>query len=582
MVYRVVIFIVSVFLLLGCSGGKHDARLEHVAGIVSDSPREALSCLDSIDYRSLSTRDRHYHDFLSLKARDKAYIVHESDSLILDLLKYYSSNRGMYPEVLYYGGRVYSDLGDYPTALRYFQNSLDLLPENTNRQQLRATALSQTGRLLNTLRLYDKAIPYIKESIRTDSILKNSLNRMFDIQLLGAIYLHDRKYNIADNCFKEARKIAAEASPADTSLMDMYLAAIKLKTGDMDSARIMIRPVIDKVNVLDRDNALAYGAEIYFKAGVPDTALIYARELIWKENSYNRGLGLQIALSPQLKEYIPSDSLYHYAGEYIRLSQNTLDRSMVQDALIQDSYYNYQLHERERANAEKEKQSIKNVLLLVLFILLILVAAVLYFKNKNKHNLLQLHEALDNLSLLRKWLTSDVVATDRMADNLGIKSGTTEDPVSGSSDNEKNNSRNVQDLRKRFRDELLELQRNSNSPAETSSDILSSEVYASIQNYISNDKIISDENPLWDEIEQTVIKSSPNFKYRLQLLTGGNLKPADYHLALLIKCGVTPTQMSRLIGRAKATISYRRDALCVKIFGERLGVKAIDDIIRLL
>lgn len=111
---------------------------------------------------------------------------------------------------------------------------------------------------------------------------------------------------------------------------------------------------------------------------------------------------------------------------------------------------------------------------------------------------------------------------------------------------------------------------------------LSSVVYSSIQNYILNEKIISDKNSLWDEIEETVIKSSPNFKYRLQLLIGENLKAADYHLALLIKCGVTPTQMSRLIGRAKATISYRRDALCVKIFGEKLGVKAIDDIIRLL
>lgn len=48
---------------------------------------------------------------------------HTSDSLILDVIDYYSSNddRNLYPEVLYYGGRVYSDLGDYPTSLSYFR-----------------------------------------------------------------------------------------------------------------------------------------------------------------------------------------------------------------------------------------------------------------------------------------------------------------------------------------------------------------------------------------------------------------------------------------------------------------------------
>ena len=57
-----------------------------------------------------------------------------TDSLIRTVLEYYEKHPGseQYPEALYYGGRVYSDLGDSPTALRYFQHALDALSGETN------------------------------------------------------------------------------------------------------------------------------------------------------------------------------------------------------------------------------------------------------------------------------------------------------------------------------------------------------------------------------------------------------------------------------------------------------------------
>ena len=159
MIYRIVIFIASIFLFLSCSKNKQDGRLTHISEIVSESPHEALYSLDSIDYMSLSNADKYFYDFLTIKAKDKAYIRHYSDSLFIRVHDYYSNSRTapLYPEVLYYGGRVYSDLGDYPTALNYFHLSLDYLPSNTTNQNLRNRVLSQTGRLLNSLRLFEDA-----------------------------------------------------------------------------------------------------------------------------------------------------------------------------------------------------------------------------------------------------------------------------------------------------------------------------------------------------------------------------------------------------------------------------------------
>ncbi|MDE6336364.1 MAG: tetratricopeptide repeat protein, partial [Muribaculaceae bacterium] len=85
------------------------------------------------------------------------------------MIKYYSShNKELHPEALYYGARVYSDLGDYPTALKYFQEALDHLPSDTKDIDLKSRILSQTGRLLNTLRLYQEAIPYVESTLELD------------------------------------------------------------------------------------------------------------------------------------------------------------------------------------------------------------------------------------------------------------------------------------------------------------------------------------------------------------------------------------------------------------------------------
>lgn len=128
-----------------CGRTSHDHRLERIWGYVSDKPKEAMAALDSIDVTSMSEADRAFYNLIGIKAKDKAYVLHTSDSLILTVIDHYSRHKedGLYAEALYYGGRVYSDLGDYPTGLHYFQEALDLLPENTPHLRLRGMSLAK-------------------------------------------------------------------------------------------------------------------------------------------------------------------------------------------------------------------------------------------------------------------------------------------------------------------------------------------------------------------------------------------------------------------------------------------------------
>lgn len=212
-------------ICLACSGP--DRRLAHAADIVDTIPRQALEILDTVDPSSLSTSDRHLRNLLIVKARDKAYLRHISDSLILDALDYYNNHgsKQLRAEALYYAGRVYSDLGDFPTALGYFQDALELLPDNKENLNLRGNVASQTGRLLNTLRLYSEAIPYVEESLRISRIEGDPYNIAYDAQLLGTIHMHLNDLDKAEKLFTDACVAGAILPDEDKLRLKTYLAA---------------------------------------------------------------------------------------------------------------------------------------------------------------------------------------------------------------------------------------------------------------------------------------------------------------------------------------------------------------------
>lgn len=200
MILRWLILTVAFVILESCSSHKTDHRLMEIAANVSDDPNHAMSRLDSICRDSLAEADSYFYDLLTIKARDKAYVIHTSDSLIRSVIEYYSHDKTnpLYPEALYYGGRVYSDMGDSPTALEYFHNALDVLPSETENLALRRTVLSQTGRLLNSLRLYRDAALYLRETLKLDSVLNDTLNEVYNLQLLGGIYLRAENLDSAE------------------------------------------------------------------------------------------------------------------------------------------------------------------------------------------------------------------------------------------------------------------------------------------------------------------------------------------------------------------------------------------------
>lgn len=200
----------SSILLVGCNSRSEHPINETLSRVEQLSDRYAIDAqiyLDSIDRSSLSLHDRHFYDFLKLKIKDKQHIKHTSDSLILALIDYASFNKDIhYAETLYYGGRVYSDLGDFPTALQYFQAALDALPNTQNTLLLKSNILSQTANRLSYLCMYKEAIPYMEECIDINRRLNDSINEVFNLQDIGFIYLSAEQYDKAEKYLIESLK----------------------------------------------------------------------------------------------------------------------------------------------------------------------------------------------------------------------------------------------------------------------------------------------------------------------------------------------------------------------------------------
>ncbi len=554
-------------LMVACAGEyKPDPALVTVAEIVEDHPQDALQALDTIDASRLGEADRHYYDLLTIKATDRAYIVHTSDSLILDVISYYESHphQQLYPEAVYYGGRVYSDLGDYPTSLQYFQQALDLIPSDDEHRHLRGKVLAQTGRLLENLRLYEQAIPYVDEALTLDSIEGIPFNLAYTHEQRGVLAMKTKDFETAKTHFVKAREWAKQVGDEHVADMEVELAAVAFRKGEIDEAKSIIDNCIDKVLDPYRNLALYYATDIYHQAGILDTAYIYAFELAHSDDRANRRSGYRHLLSDNLIGFSSPDSLRSYVSAY----QNEIDYYMSsrdsEQALVQNAYYNYKRKVQERDIADKKRKQAMLFGGVVCLIAIVLIIIVLLLKNRNKRTIIELRNTLDDLAALQSML------------NSSNKKGKVDQQ--SESDVERDN---IKSLREQLRSQLMALSEGHDEVA-IPQYIVESEEYALIQQSLSQGKSIPVNHEIWDGLERLLNENDDDLNMKLRLLTGGDLKQHELHTIYLIKCGVNPTQLTTLLAKTKGTISYRRRALCVKILGEELGPTVLDTIIRLM
>ncbi|MDE6096461.1 MAG: hypothetical protein K2G52_09765 [Muribaculaceae bacterium] len=666
-----IIISISIFLS-SCIDRHHNPQLERVSDLTETDPVVAIDSLKKINRETLDKENRHYYDFLSVKASDKAYIPHKSDTLIRSVVNYYSFDKDnpLYIESLYYAGRVYSDLGDKKLAFKYFRKALDLLPKKSGNLWLRSRLLSQSGRLLNSLHLFERARPYLREAININEIRKDTVNLSFNNQLLGSILMHDNRLDSAFIHIRKAYTLSENLSVPHKAFMRMYMAAVNINSGNVDSALYYIRPyTLDSIWLDEKSLALSYATEIYLKAGIPDTAYIYAKQLINTDDLLNKKTGYRLLLFSELESYIPRDSLKYYYKEYRYILDKYYNNRENDAAILQYTQYNYEFHERKRIWTEKindiliysgsilliiviieavvhvwQSSRIKKQQLILIKMLIVIKelksALRVYYSDNHKEsaqhvcpdntdilpsesyseeNICPLkpyssetndeatdneilnpenrHVSTDDISLSVDITTSGSVSANEdppVYVNTGyedkILSTDTEEPSHGSNLNNLENTlmstdiskkKTLDSLQKSMRSELLRLYDPEISIA-MEEQIRTSKEYEFLKEALRTGTVINEDNRFWTELRKVVCAAAPHFMERLSILTGNKLTSKDIQTALLIKCGISHSQMSVIFGRTKGTISQRKETLSKKMFGCKVDMKILEQIVRIL
>lgn len=544
------VIMVVCLCLVGCGGGTHDARLTAINDSTTVNPERAVAALDTIDVATLSDRDRHYYDLLTVKARDKAYITHTSDSLILSVIDYYRSHDSEHlPEALYYGGRVYSDLGDYPTALTYFQDALDVTPADDI--NLLGRLNSQTGRLLNAIRQYRLANPYLKESIRIDSIEKDTFGLAFNNQLLSSNYVGQCKYDSASYYIDNAVKYTQTLTALDKADISICLAAVEYHKGNHATAIDIIRSYINNASETFRWLALSYACDIYYDAQKYDSVYFYARQLCYAPLDQNQRFGYLYLQKPEVRKYLPGDSVDIFADKYYNAIKDYLHSHDAESTLWQSTRYNYNVHEKKRKEAEQSNLWLERTIYSISIILLLCICVIMFMKYRNTKNLVSLKEAQKEIQQLRNELEHTPMKKENMVE-----------------------------LREHLKEKLLNILSHTDSVRHIPADI--EQMSKSLFEHYNKNMFISESDPIWNRITEKINSQNPQFYKYIDILTLGKLNPGDMRILELIRCGITPTQMSHILGKAKGTISSRRASMSERMFDKSIGNTEFDFIIRSL
>nr|WP_303919378.1 tetratricopeptide repeat protein [Bacteroides intestinalis] len=546
-----------------------------MASIQPDSAIALLKTLeDNIKTEPESTQM--YYQLLCIKANDKAYIRHTSDSLILLVLHYYIEKRDErhLPEAYYYAGRVYRDLEDAPQALDYFEKAIDALPINEG-YQLKSKIYSQMGTLFLYQKTYDEALKMFKEAQKCDIALKDSANMVFNLRDIAdsyrcidqndsSIYYFQKAYNLAE----------VQGNQKLMAMVQNQMASLYSNLGKYDLARKLLQPSLDTLDIHSKSGIFSIASKLYHRMGYIDSASYYYNELlkcgtIYAKQTAHKGLAKIAILHDN-----PQKALLHL-NQYIQYTDFIHQITDTENVRRLNSLYNYQLREKENNRLKIENKEKQNLIIYIISIGLFIIASLFAYLQRNKRKKQLLKIQLKNLRQLK------------------------EEQYKKSSLFIEENKRKIEELEQKLQEadqtnhilrtqlkEQIELTLYTNKQAEieltrrkqSNSTLLESEIYKYIQKQLTtktNKKLLSNND--WKELEKVINNTYEGFSKNLRNYY--DLNEHEYSVCLLIKINIPPIDIAKLTNHSKEAITSTRRRLYEKVFGKKGSPKDWDEFI---
>ena len=366
-----------------------ECELEEIKKVGDREPFVALAKYDSLQGQigSASEYIRNKYALLGLRLRDKALLLHTSDSCIRRLVPYFEKKGTVREkqEVYYYAGSVYRDLKDTPRSLEYFLLSAECADKGEADSVLLRNCYSQLYGLFFNVQDYIHALEYA----RKECVTAEKVGILDDISLMHMANAYVR----VDSC-KEALMIARDVLEIDKkmspsvrnadllySLLYMFCSA-REKECAQECLNIIRQ---DNYGHENEGNRLLSMAEYYRCMGLTDSCIQCFQLAVDKGDTlcrYDASRNL-FYLCDRLGY---KDTAYKYASEYVDVSSNyDLGRRQELAATANNQYQYYkEKREEEQLREENEKIRMRQWISVLAIVVAVFLMSVILLYRKNK------------------------------------------------------------------------------------------------------------------------------------------------------------------------------------------------------
>ena len=372
--------LLSIVLLTACERHyDYPHELLSVDSLCEVCPDSALLCLKAISSQMEQSPEpvRRYYQLLTVRAADKAYIPHTSDSLILQVVDYYeqSGDPSLLPTAYYYAGRVYHDMKRFPDALPFFQKALTVLEMRPD-HRLMAKTNSQIGEILIDLNLEDQAMKYIDAARQNDILAGNVISLVYDLRDIANIYRTKQNYDNALQIYKEAYAKAQECNDiVMTRELEAQMADVYFILGDTLQAVSFIRKSLQHVSQSDTICIYSIATDIYIGIGKLDSAEMFAKKLLLQQSNLAREYA-SLSMTRIAHERGSTSSLYTNMKMYKAYNDSVIAEKNADAIAKLLVMYDYNKKEEDIRELEKQNEVKNRWIALALLLAVVLIIGI--------------------------------------------------------------------------------------------------------------------------------------------------------------------------------------------------------------
>ena len=398
-----------------------ECELEEIKKVGDREPFVALAQYDSLQGQigSASEYIRNKYALLGLRLRDKALLLHTSDSCIRRLVPYFEKKGTVREkqEVYYYAGSVYRDLKDTPRSLEYFLLSTEFTQNDNIDSLMLRNSYSQLHNLYLSVQDYSNALLAAEK----ECDISSRLGILDDVSRMHLANAHFRLNNekIAYKLMGEVLQIEASAEENRNFgvLSDLLYSYSYLK--DKEKAGICFNLLSD-YEPLPSANYLAL-AKYYILVGESDSCVQCFKHVLSSDD-----LEAKYDASNQLFQYFmgkgDKEQALHYAALFNEISAELNLGKRQELAATVNNQYKYYRDKQEEEKIKKERRFLAIIAratgILCIIITVISIALFYYQKYKRARRLLGIANSFKITNQLKREKEQELFNEEKLVNAI--------------------------------------------------------------------------------------------------------------------------------------------------------------------